>query len=128
MLRTMLRGKIHRAMVTEANVFYRGSITIDEELMEAADILPFEQVHVLDVNNGARLQTYAIPAPRGSGVICINGAAARLVQKGNVVIIMSYSQVDDAEARRLQPNLVFVDEDNHLIEVRHDVPNEVPAR
>ncbi len=128
MLRTMLWGKIHRATVTEANVFYRGSITIDEELMEAANIIPFEQVHVLDINNGARLETYAIPAPRGSGVICINGAAARLVRKGNVVIIMSYAQVTDAEARQLQPNLVFVDEQNRLQEVRHDVPVEVPLR
>ncbi|MSQ32827.1 MAG: aspartate 1-decarboxylase [Dehalococcoidia bacterium] len=128
MIRTMLWGKIHRATVTEANVFYRGSITIDEVLMEAANILPFEQVHVLDVNNGARLETYAIPAPRGSGVICVNGAAARLVRKGNVVIIMCYAQVTDAEARKVQPNLVFVDEENRLLEVRHDVPVEVPLR
>ena len=128
MLRTMLLGKIHRATVTEANVSYRGSITIDEALMEAANILPFEQVHVLDINNGARLETYAIPAPRGSGVICVNGAAARLVRKGNVVIIMSYAQVADAEARQVQPNLVFVDEQNRLLEVRHDVPVEVPLR
>lgn len=127
MLRTMLVGKIHRALVTEANVHYRGSITIDEALMEAANILPFEQVHVLDVNNGARLQTYAIPAPRGSGVVCVNGAAARLVQKGNVVIVMNYAQVEDAEARRLRPNLVFVDQENRLVEVRHDVPVEVAA-
>ena len=90
--------------------------------------MPFEQVHVVDVNNGARLQTYAIPAPRGSGVICVNGAAARLVRKGNVVIIMSYAQVADAEARQLQPNMVFVDEENRLLEVRHDVPVEVPLR
>lgn len=122
MLRTMLVGKIHRAVVTEANVHYRGSITIDEDLMDAANILAFEQVHVLSVSNGARLETYAIPAPRGSGVICINGAAARLVQKGNVVIIMNYAQVTDAEARALKPSLVFVNRQNRLAEVRHQAP------
>ena len=128
MLRTMLIGKIHRANVTEANVHYRGSITIDEDLMEAANILTFEQVHVLDVSNGARLETYAIPGPRGSGVICINGAAARLIQKGNVVIIMNYAQVTEQEARSMTPRLVFVDKNNRLVEVRHEVPVEAPLR
>ena len=108
-MRTMLKGKIHRARVSEANPHYEGSITIDAELMEAADILPFEQVHVLDVNNGQRLQTYAIEGPRGSGDICINGAAARLVSVEDLVIILAYSLVPEAEVRDVRPRLVYVD-------------------
>ncbi len=110
MLRTMLKGKIHRARVTGANLQYEGSITIDATLLEAADILPYEQVHVLDVDNGARLLTYAIPG--GPGEVCINGAAARLVSAGDTVIILAYVQADDAEARDLKPKLVYVDERN----------------
>jgi aspartate 1-decarboxylase len=108
----MLRGKIHRARVTDANLDYQGSITIDSLLMEAADILPYEMVHVLDINNGARFETYAIEGGRGSGEICINGAAARLVAKGDLVIILAYKVVSDEEARSSQPRLVYVDESN----------------
>jgi aspartate 1-decarboxylase len=113
-MRTMLKGKIHRARVTEANLAYEGSITIDKDLMDAADILPYEQVHVLDVDNGARLVTYAIEGERGSGVICINGAAARVVTKGDLVIIISYCTVSDAEARNIVPKLVYVNSQNGI--------------
>ncbi len=113
-MRTMLKGKIHRARVTEANLAYEGSITIDKDLMDAADILPYEQVHVLDVDNGARLVTYAIEGERGSGVICINGAAARIVTKGDLVIIISYCTVSDAEAHSIVPKLVYVNSRNAI--------------
>ena len=111
-MRTMLRGKIHRARVTDVNLDYEGSITIDSLLMEAADILPYEMVHVLDIDNGARFETYAIEGERGSGEICINGAAARLVAKGDKVIILAYKVVSDEEARSTRPSLVYVDESN----------------
>ena len=111
-MRTMLASKIHRATVTEVNVDYEGSITIDTDLMEAADILPFEMVHVLDIQNGNRFQTYAIEGKAGSGVIGINGAAARLVQKGDTVIILSYCSLSDEESREHRPRLVYVDENN----------------
>jgi len=114
-MRTMLKGKIHRARVTEVNLEYEGSITIDGLLMEAADILPYEMVHVLDINNGARFETYAIEGGRGSGEICINGAAARLVSVGDKVIILSYSVVAEEEAKSNQPKLVYVDERNAII-------------
>jgi aspartate 1-decarboxylase len=115
-MRTMLRSKIHRARVTGGNVDYEGSISIDKDLMEAADILPYEMVHVLDVNNGARFQTYAIEGRRGSGDIVLNGAAARMVAKGDVVIILSYCILSDEEARQMQPTLVYVDERNAIRE------------
>ena len=102
-MRTMLKGKIHRATVTDANVDYEGSISLDPVLMEAADIMPYEQVQVLDVDNGARLETYAIEGEPGSGEVTINGAAARLVHKGDTVIILAYESVDDAAARRAKP-------------------------
>ncbi len=121
-MRTMLRGKIHRATVTEANVDYQGSITLDAALMEAAGILPFEQVHVLDITNGARLQTYTIEGERGSGVVCLNGAAARLIDEGDLVIILAYDLVADEEARDWRPTLVYVDERNQVCEVTHDIP------
>ncbi len=114
-MRTMLKGKIHRARVTDANLDYEGSITIDGLLMEAADILPYEMVHVLDINNGARFETYAIEGESGSGVICINGAAARLVSKGDKVIILTYKVVAEEEARSNQPKLVYVDERNAIV-------------
>ena len=114
-MRTMLKSKIHRARVTEANLHYEGSITIDAALMEAADILPFEKVHVLDVDNGARLETYAIVGERGSGVICINGAAARLVAAGDTVIIISYATLTEEEVRRHQPALVYVNTQNAIV-------------
>lgn len=113
-MRNMLKSKIHRARVTDANLHYEGSITIDVALMEAADILPFEKVHVLDIDNGSRLETYAIEGERGSGIIAINGAAARLVSKGDKVIILSYSLVAEGEAQQLQPRLVYVDEYNAI--------------
>ncbi len=117
MLRTMLKSKIHRATVTDANVDYVGSITIDEDLMKAADLLEYERVQVVDVDNGARLETYAIPGPPGSGVICLNGAAARLVEPGDRVIVMSYAQMSDAEARGMKPTVVFVDERNRITHI-----------
>lgn len=113
-MRTMLKGKIHRARVTEVNVDYEGSVTIDSELMRAADVLPYEQVQVLDINNAARFETYAIAGAAGSGCICLNGAAARLVAKGDTVIILTYAQVDNEEARSYHPRLVYVDSMNRI--------------
>ena len=113
-MRTMLKSKIHRARVTDANLHYEGSITIDRLLMEAADILPYEQVHVLDVDNGARLETYAIEGEPGSGVVCLNGAAARLVSRGDTVIILSYCAVPEEAARTMAPRLVYVDANNTI--------------
>ena len=115
-MRTMLKSKIHRATVTEANIQYEGSITIDKDLMEGADMLPYEQVHVLDIDNGARLETYVIEGERGTGVICINGAAARLVSAGDKVIIISYQTVSEADAIDLVPRLVYVDAQNTIVE------------
>ena len=112
MFRTMLKSKIHRATITEADVNYVGSITVDEDLMKAADMIEYERVQVVDVNNGARLETYVIPGPAGSGVVCVNGAAARLVTPGDKVIVMSYAMLEDAEARGMHPTVVFVDEAN----------------
>ena len=116
MMRTMLRSKIHRARVTAGNIDYVGSITIDKRLMEAADMLPYEMVHVLNVNTGARFQTYAIEGEAGSGDIVVNGAAARLASKGDTVIILSYCSVSDEEARRIEPRLVYVDANNAVVE------------
>ncbi|MFD9905847.1 aspartate 1-decarboxylase [Streptomyces sp. NPDC059063] len=115
MFRTMLKSKIHRATVTQADLHYVGSLTISADLLEAADLLPGEQVDVVDINNGARLTTYTIPGPAGSGTIGINGAAARLISPGDLVIIISYATVPDAEARTLDPRVVFVDERNRII-------------
>lgn len=112
MLRTMMKSKIHRATVTDANLHYVGSITIDRELMDAADLLDNEQVHVVDVDNGARLVTYVIEGERGSRTICLNGAAARLVQPGDTIIIISYADYDEAELERYEPRVVHVDEQN----------------
>lgn len=116
MYRTMMKSKIHRATVTEANLNYIGSITIDESLMEAADLLENEKVQIVNNNNGARLETYVIPGPRGSGVICLNGAAARLVQPGDNVIIISYAQMSAEELKNHKPTVVFVDETNRPVE------------
>ena len=115
-MRTMLRSKIHRARVTGGNIDYEGSITIDKRLMEAADMLPYELVHVLDINNGARFQTYALEGEAGSGAIVLNGAAARLVSKGDVVIILCYSTVSDEEACHVSPKLVYVDANNSIVD------------
>ena len=118
MMLHLLKGKIHCAVVTEANLHYMGSITIDEALMEAAGILPNERVQVVDNHNGERLETYTIPGPRGSGVICLNGAAARCVQPGDTVIIMAYALFTEEEAVRHAPAVVMVDEKNQIREVR----------
>jgi aspartate 1-decarboxylase len=112
MKRTMLKSKIHRATVTQADLDYEGSITIDTDLMAAADMLPYEHVDVLDITNGARLQTYVIEGEAGSGVICINGAAAHLIKPHDLVIILTYVEVDDAECRGWQGKVVVVDEKN----------------
>jgi len=116
-MRTVLKSKIHRARVTQADLHYEGSITIDAALMDAADILPYEQVHVLDIDNGARLTTYAIEGARDTGQVCINGAAARLVSPGDTVIILTYASATDAEARTLAPALVYVDERNRVTRI-----------
>jgi aspartate 1-decarboxylase len=114
MLRSMCKSKIHRATVTDANLNYVGSITIDRALMDAADLLEYEQVHVVNVNNGARFETYVIPGEAGSGEICLNGAAARLAQPGDKVIIISYGQYDAAELQEYRPVFILVDESNHI--------------
>ena len=116
MLRTMCRAKIHRASLTQTDLHYEGSITIDEALLESADILPYEQVQVVNVNTGGRFETYVIPGPRDSGVIGLNGAAARLGAVGDLVIIMSYALCTEEEARQLVPVRVFVDRANHITE------------
>ncbi|MBA7557533.1 Aspartate 1-decarboxylase [subsurface metagenome] len=117
-MRAMLKSKIHRARVTETNINYEGSITIDQKLMEEADILPFEQVEVLNLNNGARFTSYAIEGKRNSGEICLNGAAARLAIKGDIIIILSYCYVDDDEAHNFIPKLVYVDANNAITETK----------
>ena len=113
-MRTMLKSKIHRARVTDANIDYEGSITIDKKLMTAADILPYEQVHVLNINNGARFTTYAIEGKEGHGDICLNGAAARLGVKGDIVIILTYNQVRDEEIKNYRPKVVHVNKNNAI--------------
>lgn len=117
MLRFMCKSKIHRATVTEANLNYVGSITIDEALMESADIYPNEKVQIVNNNNGARFETYVIKGARNSGVICLNGAAARLVTPGDTVIIITYAMVDNKEARDFLPTVVFVNEQNKIVEI-----------
>lgn len=121
MIRTMLKSKIHRARVTDANLHYEGSITIDADLMKEADILPYEQVQVLDVDNGNRLTTYAIEGPRGSGTICINGAAARQVSKGDTVIILTYTTCTEREMADYHPKKVYVDSLNHSRKARQEL-------
>ena len=121
-MRTMLKSKIHRARVTCANLDYEGSIAIDKKLLEAADILPYELVHVLNINNGQRFQTYAIEGEAGSGVISINGAAARLASKGDTVIILSYCTTSDEEAHSLKPKLVYVNAQNDIIDQKNVIP------
>ena len=127
MFRTMMKSKIHRATVTQADLHYVGSVTIDEDLLEAADLLAGEQVDIVDVTNGARLTTYTIAGKRGSGVIGINGAAARLVSQGDIVIIISYGMVDDAEARMLEPRVVHVDAANKIVVLGSDRAEPVPG-
>ena len=117
MFRTMMNGKIHRARVTEANLNYVGSVTIDENILDAVGILPNEKVAIVNNNNGARLETSTIPGERGSGVVCLNGAAARLVQPGDVVIIISYALVTEEEARDHEPKVAILNENNEIIEM-----------
>jgi aspartate 1-decarboxylase len=126
-LRTMMKSKIHRATVTQADLHYVGSVTIDEDLMDAADLLPGEQVAIVDIDNGARLETYVIPGARGTGVIGINGAAAHLVHPGDIVIIMSYALMDEAEARAMKPRVVHVDEQNRVVKIGNDPAEPVPG-
>ena len=127
MNRKMLRAKIHRATVTEANVDYEGSITIDRRLMDATDLLPNEAVCVWNVTSGTRLETYAVEGPPDSGVICVNGAAAHLVRPGDLVIIAAYAWMDEAAARAYEPKVVFVDERNRIREKRAEVPGPMRA-
>lgn len=120
MIRTMMKSKIHRATVTQADLHYVGSVTVDEDLLEAANLLPGELVHIVDIDNGARLETYTIAGERGSGVIGINGAAAHLVHPGDLVILIAYAQLTDAEARTFQPSVVFVDAQNRVMSLGSD--------
>lgn len=114
MQRILMKSKIHQATVTEANLHYEGSITLDAQLMRAADLLPWERVQVLDLNNGARFETYCVAGPAGSGTVCINGAAARFVQVGDSIIILSYAVVEEAQARAIVPKVVHVDQNNRI--------------
>ena len=127
MMRIMMKSKIHRATVTQADLDYVGSVTLDAALMEAADLLEGEQVAIVDITNGARIETYVIPGKPGSGVIGINGAAAHLIHPGDLVIIMSYAVLDDAEARALQPKVVHVDEQNRIVKLGNDPAEPVPG-
>jgi aspartate 1-decarboxylase len=126
-MRTMLKSKIHRATVTQADLDYVGSIAIDAALMEAADLIEGEQVVIADITNGTRLETYVISGPRGSGMIGINGAAAHLVHAGDLVIIMSYCVLEDAAARALKPRVVHVDDDNRIVRLGKDPAEPVPG-
>ena len=121
-----MKSKIHRATVTQADLHYVGSVTISADLMEAADLLPGEQVDIVDIDNGARLTTYVIEGPRDSGVIGINGAAARLISPGDLVILIAYGAMDDAEARTFRPRVVFVDENNRIADTGDD-PAHAPG-
>ena len=127
MMRIMMKSKIHRATVTQADLDYVGSVTLDAALMEAADLLEGEQVAIVDITNGARIETYVIPGERGSGVIGINGAAAHLVHPGDLVIIMSYAVVSDAEAQALKPLVVHVDDMNRNVKLGNDAAEPVPG-
>jgi aspartate 1-decarboxylase len=127
MLRTMMKSKIHRATVTQADLHYVGSVTVDEDLLDASDLLPGELVHIVDVTNGARLETYTIAGERGTGIIGINGAAARLVQPGDIVILIGYGQLETAEARSFEPHVVFVDADNRIVGTGSDPTEALPG-
>ena len=127
MLRTMMTSKIHRATVTQADLHYVGSVTVDQDLLDAANLLPGELVHIVDIDNGNRLQTYTIAGERGSGVIGINGAAARLVHPGDLVILIAYGQMEDAEAREFKPSVVFVDSENKIIGTGNDPAEALPG-
>jgi len=126
MMREILKSKIHRLSVTEANLHYSGSITIDKKLLQAADILDHEKVQVVDVTNGARLETYAICGEEGSGTVCINGAAARLINEGDIVIVLSYVLMENGKAKNFKPTIVHVDKENKLLDAveYHDQKDE----
>jgi aspartate 1-decarboxylase len=126
-MRIMMKSKIHRATVTQADLHYVGSVTIDADLLDAAELLEGEQVAIVDNTNGARIETYVIPGPRGTGVIGINGAAAHLVHPGDMVIIMSYALMDDAEAKAMKPRVVHVDEKNRVVKIGNDPAEPVPG-
>ena len=121
MQRVMLKSKIHRATVTDSDLHYVGSLTIDPNLLEAADIREHEQVHVVDVDNGARFETYTIAGERGAGAICVNGAAARLVHRGDTIIVISYASYDERELNRYEPRVVHVDRSNRIVDVDVEV-------
>jgi aspartate 1-decarboxylase len=123
----MFKSKLHQLTVTEANLYYEGSITIDEELLETANLLPYEKVQVVNINNGARLETYTIPGPRGSRIVCMNGPAARLAQLGDRVIVISYADMTPEEAKKHRPHIVLVDKNNDPVEVLNEAKyaNEV---
>ncbi len=127
MLRIMMKSKIHRATVTQADLDYVGSVTIDADLLDAADLLEGEQVAIVDITNGARIETYVIPGPRGSGAIGINGAAAHLIHPGDLVIIMSYALMDEAEARAMTPRVVHVDQHNKVVKIGNDPAEPAPG-
>lgn len=122
MFRTMMKSKIHRATVTDANLNYVGSVTIDEDILEQVDILPNEKVQIVNNNNGARLETYVIPGPKGSGVVCLNGAAARLVQKGDTVIIISYALVSKESIETFHPKVAIMNEKNQITQLIEKEP------
>lgn len=126
-LRTMMTGKIHRATVTQADLHYVGSVTVDADLLDAADILPGELVSIVDITNGARLETYTIAGERGSGVLGINGAAAHLVHPGDLVILIAYAQMTTEEAKSFEPHVVHVDEANHIVALGSDRSEPVPG-
>jgi aspartate 1-decarboxylase len=126
-MRIMMKSKIHRATVTQADLDYVGSVTIDADLLDAAQLIEGEQVAIVDITNGARLETYVIPAERGTGVIGINGAAAHLVRPGDLIIIMNYALMDDAEARALTPRVVHVDASNQVVKIGNDAAEPVPG-
>ena len=126
-MRIMMKSKIHRATVTQADLHYVGSVTIDADLLDAADLIEGEQVAIVDITNGARLETYVIPAPRGSGLIGINGAAAHLVHPGDLVIIMNYAMYAEDELRSRQPRVVHVDERNRVVKIGNDPAEPVPG-
>lgn len=125
MFRMMMNSKLHRATVTEANLNYVGSITIDSDLLDAAGMLPNEKVHIVNNNNGARFETYIIAGERGTGEICVNGAAARLVQPGDIVIIISYMYVSNEEAKTHQPTVLLMDEKNSIKEIITEAPGVI---
>lgn len=129
MLRPFCRTKLHRVTITEANLQYRGSLTLDTDLMAAAGLLPYEKVQVVNINNGSRLETYVIEGPAGSGVVCLNGAAARLGAAGDLAIIIAYALVDEAELAAYRPTFVYVDEQNRVVEIKRPavLAEELPA-